>query len=209
MKNRLMFFCLVMGLALFGGVSAQELQRPRAERDNPRLPQEKPPLARLPEDFVLTPEMEKEALDYLAQTNPHEAEGLGRFKLANPQRYTMRIKAILDEKAMLASLQKNDPARYEREIKIRDLERQTRELSESYRKAADEAARKPIRTNLNNAVTQLFDLREMNRQDEVKRMEFDLQRLKETLVQRQKNRASIIERRIQQLTGEASAMEWE
>ncbi len=37
----------------------------------------------------------------------------------------------------------------------------------------------------------------------------ELQRLKDTLVQRQKNRVDIIERRIQQLTGEAGAMEWE
>jgi hypothetical protein len=66
-----------------------------------------------------------------------------------------------------------------------------------------------LRGNLASVITQLFDLREMNRQEEVKRMEAELARLKETLVQRQKNRSSIIERRIQQLTGEAGAMEWE
>jgi hypothetical protein len=82
-------------------------------------------------------------------------------------------------------------------------------LGESYRKAQDEAARKMLRGNLASVITQLFDLREMNRQEEVKRMEAELKRLKDTLVQRQKNRADIIERRIQQLTGEAGAMEWE
>jgi hypothetical protein len=66
-----------------------------------------------------------------------------------------------------------------------------------------------MRTNLSNVIAQLFDWREINRQDEVKRMETELRRLKETLDQRQKNRAVIIERRIQQLTGEAGAMEWD
>jgi len=146
---------------------------------------------------------------YLAQTNPKEAEGLGRFKLVDSKRYAMRLRGILEEKARSEYLKKNDPARYEREIKIRDLERQSRELSESHRQTPDEAARKTMRANLSNVIAQLFDLREMNRQDEVKRMEADLKRLKETLEQRQKNRVNIIERRIQQLTGEAGAMEWE
>jgi hypothetical protein len=106
-------------------------------------------------------------------------------------------------------LQKENPVRFERESKIRDLERQSHELGESYRKAQDEATRKTVRSNLANVLTQLFDLREMNRQEEVKRLEAELKRLKDTLAQRQQNRANIIERRIQQLTGEAGAMEWE
>lgn len=199
----------ILVLTMFGHSSAQEkAPQPAPRADLPR-PGGKPPLAPLPENFVLTPELEKEALDYLAQNYPQEAQDLPRFKPMDQRRYTMRLKAVLDEKARVEFLQKNDPARYEREMKIRDLERQSRELSESYRKSADEAARRTMRTNLNNVIAQLFDLREMNRQDEVKRMEADLKRLKETLEQRQKNRAGIIERRVQQLTGEAGIMEWE
>lgn len=93
--------------------------------------------------------------------------------------------------------------------KIAEFERQSRELAGSYSKAQDEAARKTLRANLAEIVTKLFDLREQNRQEEVRRMETDLKRLKDTLAPRQKNRANIIERRIQQLTGEAGAMEWE
>jgi hypothetical protein len=113
------------------------------------------------------------------------------------------------KKMELDKMRKQDPARIEREEKIHALELNSQEMAISYRNAQDEAARKTIRANLGNVVTQLFDLREMNRQDDVKRTEADLQRLKETLDQRQKNRAAIIERRVQQLIGEVRAMEWE
>lgn len=204
----LLFIVLsIWGLILVNPGLTQEKAPPSMPRPDASF--RKPPLAQLPENFVLTPELEKEALDYLAQTSPSEAQDLPRFKLADQRRYTMRLKAVLDEKMRLQAWQKDDPARYEREMKIRDLERQSRELSENYHKSSDETARRTIRTNLNNVIAQLFDLREMNRQDEVKRMQADLKRLVETLEQRQKNRAGIIERRIQQLTGEVGAMEWE
>jgi hypothetical protein len=211
MKNRILSIAvlLIWGLFMLGSSLAQEKTPQHKPRANAPFPGEKPPLSPLPENFVLTPELEKEALDYLAQANPAEAQGLQNFKRRDHRRYTMRLKAVLDEKARLEFFQKDDPARYERELKIRELERQSRELSESYRKTSDEGTRRTIRTNLSNVIAQLFDWREMNRQDEVKRMEQDLKRLKETLEQRQKNRVSIIERRIQQLTGEAGAMEWE
>lgn len=180
----------------------------RPHSDVPLL-QEKPlPMTPTP-DVELTPEMEKEALEQLAKLNPRGADELRGLKMVNQRAYAQRIRQILRETYHLERLQKEDPVRFERESKIRELERQSRELGESYRKAQDEATRKTIRSNLGNVTAQLFDLREMNRQEEVKRMEAELARLKETLVQRQKNRAGIIERRIQQLTGEAGAMEWE
>jgi len=153
--------------------------------------------------------MEKEALDYLTQNDPRVLEEFNKIKLINPRVYNDRLRKILQDEHQLEMLQKDDPPRYEREVKIRDLERQSRELSESYRKIQDEAALPRIRANLTNVVAQVFDLREMNRQDDLRRMEAEFKRLKETLDQRQKNRAGIIERRIQQLTGEAGATEWE
>ena len=97
----------------------------------------------------------------------------------------------------------------EREAKLFELERQCEELSESCRRAGSEASRKTARLNLERAITQLFDLREQNRQQEVLRMEAEVQRLKETLTQRQQYRLEIIQRRLEQLTGEASNLHWE
>ncbi len=209
MKTNILTFILGCGfwLMVINPALAQE-PHPRPRGDVPLGQEKSLPVTPMP-DVELTPEMEKEALDYFAQHNPRGADELLEMKAINPRAYTVHIQNILREKHHHERLQKENPARFERESKIRELERQGQELGESYRKAQDEAARKMLRGNLASIITQLFDLREMNRQEEVKRMEAELARLKETLVQRQKNRAGIIERRIQQLAGEAGAMEWE
>lgn len=219
MKTKILALCFGLGLllAVLQPSFAQEPPRPplRQEPPQPRPSVEMPllmqrPLPQQPPEAIeLTPEAEKQALEYIQQFNPKEAEELGRIKFIHPERYAERLRHALLEKHHLERLHKDDPARYEREIKIRELERQTYELAESYRQAQDEATQKTMRSNLANVVAQLFDLREMNRQEEVKRMEAELKRLKETLAQRQKNRAEIIERRVQQMTGEAGAVEWE
>ncbi len=201
--SAILFGCGLL-LVMINLAWSQEPQ-PRSRADAPLLRER--PLSQ--PEFDLTPEMEQEALEYLARLNPHGAEELRTIKTINPKVYTDRLRQLFREKYQLERLQKENPARFERESKIRELERQSHELGESYRKAQDEAARKTLRSNLASVITQLFDLREMNRQEEVKRMEAELKRLKDTLAQRQKNRADIIERRIQQLTGEAGAMEWE
>lgn len=201
------FFGVGVWLMLINPALAQE-PPPRSRGDAPLL-QERPLTGTPMPDVDLTPEMEKEALEYLAKLNPRGAEELRGMKAINQRVYTDRLRQIFREKYHLERLQKEDPVRFERESKIRELERQSHELGESYRKTPDEAMRKTIRGNLANLTAQLFDLREMNRQEEVKRMEAELKRLKDTLAQRQNNRADIIERRIQQLTGEAGAIEWE
>jgi hypothetical protein len=209
MKTNILIFSLGFGLSLLvmNPISAQE-QQPRPRGEAPLLHEKSLPATPMP-DVELTPEMEKEALEHLAKLNPRGAEELRGLKMVNQRAYIERLRQILREKYHLDRLQKDDPVRFERESKIRELERQSHELGETYRKAQDETARKTARSNLVNVITQLFDLREMNRQEEVKRMEAELKRLKDTLAQRQQNRMNIIERRIQQLTGEAGAIEWE
>ncbi|MGH7597099.1 MAG: hypothetical protein ACREOI_12150 [bacterium] len=209
MKINILTFSLGFGLLLLAmnPVSAQEPQ-PRPRGEVPLVPEKSMSITPMA-DVELTPEMEKDAFEYIAKLNPRGVDELLEMKAINLREYTVRISKILRERYQLERLQKEDPTRFERESKLRELERQSHELGESYRKAQDEAARKMLRSNLASVITQLFDLREMNRQEEVKRMEAELKRLKDTLAQRQQNRMSIIERRIQQLTGEAGAMEWE
>jgi hypothetical protein len=209
MKTQILAFFIGCGFSLLVMNPAMtQAQQPRPRGDAPLLQEKVLPATPVP-DVELTPEMEKDALEHLAKLNPRGADELRELKMVNQGAYAERLRQILREKYHLERLQKEEPARFARESQIRELERQSRELGESYRKTQDEAARKTIRNDLANVTAQLFDLREMNRQEEVKRMEAELSRLKETLVQRQKNRMSIIERRILQLTGEAGAMEWE
>lgn len=256
MKTKLLILCCGLGflLAVIQPSFSQEQPPPRPEGKTP-LPAKRPFPAFPMDKAGFTPAAEKEALEYIRQSNPKAADELENLKRERPEIYFGRLKEVLmlthqlemaltekrgaDERVFferaqalameeqrqrellkidlerlrreerLRRTEMDDPARFEREKKIAEFERQSRELAEAFLKAPDEAARKTFRANLAEVVTQLFDLREQNRQEEVRRMETDLKRLKDTLEQRQKNRANIIERRIQQLTGEAGAMEWE
>ncbi len=253
MKTKFLILCCGLGfLSAFIQPSFSQEQNPEGQKSL----QPKRPVPAFPMDEAgFSPAAEKEALEYIRQSNSKAADELENLKRERPEIYFGRLKEVLmlthqlemaltekrvvDERAFferaqtlamdeerqhlllkmdlerlrreerLRRAEMDDPARFERDKKIAVFERQSRELAGSYSKAHDEAARKTLRANLAEIVTKLFDLREQNRQEEVRRMETDLKRLKDTLVQRQKNRTNIIERRIQQLTGEAGSFEWE
>jgi hypothetical protein len=90
---------------------------------------------------------------------------------------------------------------------IRDLERETMELSKAYRESADAAQKEKIRTDLKTKLGALFDLRESERQAHVEQIEKDLANLKNSLTDRQARREEIIERRLTELT-DGDALRW-
>jgi len=111
-------------------------------------------------------------------------------------------------KVALQRVKEEDPVRYERELQIRKLEEESRDLGRSIRKSKDESEKKQLRADLNKLLSNLFDLRELNRQDEIDRLRAELERLQQTLAKRQKNKVAIVERRLKQLTGEADDLDW-
>ena len=197
----------LMAAALVAGLH----QTVPAQQPPPRTPPSEGksgPRRRQPPRVNLTPEQEQEAMAYIQKVAPDEAERLKRLKAADPKRYADMLNRRLREKRRLERLKQEDPARYENEVKIRELERQSHELADTYRNSTGETARSGIRTKLATLTARLFDLREGRRQEEVKRMERDLERLRANLTERQKHKQQIIERRVAQLLGEAGTMEW-
>lgn len=85
---------------------------------------------------------------------------------------------------------------------IQKLEVQTGEMAKAYRDAADETQKKDIREQLRTKLEQLFDAREKERAEMIQRIEKDLDRLKQTLTQRQAHREEIIDKRLQELTAD-------
>lgn len=95
----------------------------------------------------------------------------------------------------------------ERMKKITELEIETESLGLEYKKA-DKAEREKIKQNLQNKLSELFELREENRKEEVKDLEGRLSELNKTLDERRKNKDKIIENRLLDLTGEDETTEW-
>ena len=98
------------------------------------------------------------------------------------------------------SLKTKDPELFKAIQEDRDLERQTRDQADQYRRAGkDEQAK--IKEKLVEIVNKHFEVRQQLRNLEVKRLEQQLKQLRDKIDQRAKNRKEIVEKRIIELTG--------
>lgn len=188
----------VLFFAFFVTLSAQETG---AKKKPPKAP---PPVA----DRMDAIDMEKEALEFLQNISQHKAQKLQQLKTVNEREYLNQLKRVIEEMARAKRLKERDPAHYERMIKIKQMEERSRVLGRNYRDA-DDAEKANIESELKTLLGELFDLREENRQEEVMRLEKRLKELKESLVERSKNKAQIVERRLAQLTGKSKHLEWD
>jgi hypothetical protein len=99
-----------------------------------------------------------------------------------------------------ASLEKNDPDMFKLIKQKMALERQTRDLADSYRQAST-AKRESIKKEVEKLVDQQFEVRQQIRQMDLKRFEEELQRLRDAIERRNKARKEIVEKRVTELLG--------
>jgi hypothetical protein len=97
-------------------------------------------------------------------------------------------------------LKTRDPELYKVMQEDRDLERQTRDQAEQYRRAGkDEQAK--IKEKLAEIVNKHFAVRQQLRTLEVKRLEQQVKQLRDKIEQREKNRKEVVAKRITELIG--------
>jgi hypothetical protein len=98
------------------------------------------------------------------------------------------------------AIKTRDPELYKAMQEDRDLERQTRDQADQYRRASKEDQAK-IKDKLAEIVTKHFAVRQQLRTLEVKRLEQQVKELRDRIDQREKNRKEIVGKRIAELTG--------
>lgn len=98
--------------------------------------------------------------------------------------------------------------RNERAKKQKELEIEV-ELCALKFKNNDSGNQQKIKADLQSALSQLFELREAQKQEEVKSLEKRLQELKESLQVRKQKKDEIVQRRIQELLGDSKYLRWE
>jgi hypothetical protein len=98
------------------------------------------------------------------------------------------------------AMEKIDPDMYKLLKEDRDLERQARELVMQYHRASSEE-REKLKTQITELVNKHFDVRQQRRALELKRLEDELQRLREAIDRRSKARKEIVEKRVSELIG--------
>ncbi len=97
-------------------------------------------------------------------------------------------------------LQRTDPEMFRLLRADEELEEQTHRLAMQYRRAP-EAEQEHIRKELEALVNKHFEVRQQRRLLEVRRLEEELRRLRETIERRQAHREEIIQHRIRELLG--------
>lgn len=100
----------------------------------------------------------------------------------------------------LQFLEQHDPEMYKLVKADMDLERQTGQLAMQYRQAPTDQRAK-LKEKLKNLVGKHFDVRQERRVLELKRLEAELQRLRESMDRRLKAREKLVEERVADLVG--------
>ena len=98
-------------------------------------------------------------------------------------------------------LEQNDPELFKLEKADIELERETFELSNEYRRAPKNK-RDEMKKQLDELVDNHFEVRQQRRKLHIKRLEEELQRMREAIDNREELRDQIIGRRVSELTGE-------
>ena len=100
-----------------------------------------------------------------------------------------------------AAMERNDPEMFELIQQDYRLERESRDLALQYRDAPEDR-REAIRGKLQEAVAQHFESRQERRLLELKRLEEELGRLRESIDKRKEARDDIVHRRVGELLGD-------
>ena len=105
------------------------------------------------------------------------------------------------------ALERNDPEMFKLVQEDNELERRTHELGQQFRQAAPDK-RNELKKQLVELVGRQFDVRLQRRALELKRMETELTRLRESMERRSKSREQIVERRLDELISNESDLKF-
>ena len=192
-------------------VPSEEPPPQPTQKNHQRIQQQKPemPPPIFDEEFIPdVPELDKDIVKFLEQFDPERLKQLRHLKEVDPEAFLRMMKESQHEMMKLNELRERDPQRFEQIMKERQMENEIKELSLQCRKSQNNDEKEEIKKDIKTRLEKLFDLREAQRENEIKRMEQELNKLKEKMKTRKTNRDKIIERRQKELIGEEDDMGW-
>jgi len=147
-------------------------------------------------------EREQAVLNYIKELSAEKYDRLNRVKLSRPDFYNKLIVNYYRELQMFEKVKTNDPERYRQLKEVKEMEEETQILAKEYRQAKTEKAKADIKAKLKKLLFKSFDLRHINRQKEIERLEKKLLKLKNNNKARLENKDKMVERRLNRLIGE-------
>ena len=189
--------CLLIAFPLLAQTPAP------AEQPEPAIAPTPPP-----REEHITPETEREALDFLAVVAPFRLEDTKRLKTVHPQEYYRNMSEVLSVKRRLDFVKRNDPEQYQLVLQETKMDQHSQNLAEQYRRTKNSEERNRLRAELKTLLAQLFDIREKNKQMEINHLESELNRLSNTMMERRKNKDQIVTLRLEELLDEQTSLKW-
>ena len=204
MKKYIIIIIGALLLNTFSLVFAQEIDRPLPPGKRRINNEQRIPLR----DRPLTPKLEKKILKIIAEQEPLEVKHLTKLKRINPEEYREILLHAWKEHQFLKRLKKEDPDKYQQVKQRQELERMSRKLAREYRQSDDEQHKKTIKSELRDIIDELFDLREAEKEEEIFRLEKELNKMKKIVKKRQANKKEILNKHLHKLLGIDEYLDW-
>ncbi len=154
------------------------------------------------------PMLDEETEKLLKELDPERLERMNHLREVDPPAYMKLFEETQRERMKLRELKERDPQRYEQVIQERKMETEIKGLAGQCRKSQDNEEKEGLKKQIKAKMEKLFDLRETQRESEIKRLEEQLTKLREKMKVRKANRDKIIEQHQKELVGEEDDMGW-
>ena len=166
--------------------------------------------------------LETSALEYMRRADPEKAQRVEGLKSSDRTAYLRSILQtlttmdgidreevrLLMNEYRLERLQQTGSPEFGRESQMQQLNDRSLRLAEAYEAAGSDAERGEFRIELVKVTEQLFGLREERRQHQLELMSERLEKLREELADRRKNKEEIVRKRVDQLLSDTRHLDW-
>lgn len=163
----------------------------------PRFQERRAVLAPIPES-AMSDEEQARARQFLVDLIPEINAVLTDLENENPRAFLRELRRASREMQMLKRQKKRGGEEYENSKKRITLDHKTQMLAYRYQKAND-SEKAALKKQMRPLLDQLFDLKEIERERQVQRLEKKLEDLRASLKNRKSNKSRIIEKRMEKL----------
>lgn len=150
----------------------------------------------------------KQFEEWLKTEDPDRYKEIQEIKGINPQVYKRVIFEGVHHWRHMMMVKSKDPAAYALMKKEMDYNKKLHSLMKQYKESQNESQKKQLKSQISEVVTQLFDVRTENRSKEISHLEEQVNQLKKMMEKRKANKKLIVDRKIQEITGEMDGLQW-
>lgn len=149
---------------------------------------------------------EAKVLRYLKENQPEAFKKLTALKKSNPRKYREVLRKKAQQLYARKGLKKKSPE--QNSARMREMEQRSQQLAAEYKRAKDPKKKEALKTDLLTQLNKLFDLKQENRETEIKRVQKELDNLQSNITKRSESKEKIVNRRLKELTGKSGYLQW-